>query len=76
MHGSHVVRGQQANGFQVAMALAGVLWRGDKDRVARLLPRRQGRSRGKRRMRAGATTPAAERLGQRGASTGALRREV
>ncbi len=41
LHCGHVVRRKLADGFQIAMALAGMLWRGNRDWIARLLPRRQ-----------------------------------
>ncbi len=69
LHRGHVVRRKLADGLQIAMALARVLWRGDKDWTARLLPRRERGSRGGRRLGAGAAATTAERLGQRGAAT-------
>ena len=42
LHGRHVIGCQLANGFQVAMALSGVLREGYWDWTARLLPRWQG----------------------------------
>ena len=44
LHGRHVIGRQLTNGFQVAMALSGVLRGGDWDWIAGLLPRRQGGS--------------------------------
>ncbi len=72
LHGCHIVRCQLTDGLQVCMALAGVLWRGDKDWIARLMPRWQRGGWGGRCLGACAATTAARGLALRGATSLAL----
>jgi hypothetical protein len=72
LHGCHIVGCQLTDGLQVTMALAGVLWRNDRDGTARLMPGRQGGGWGGRRLGACAAATAARGLGLRGATSLAL----
>ena len=69
LHCSHVVGCKLAGGLRITMALAGVMWRGDRDWNTRLLPRRQRGSWSGRRLGACAAATMAWEPGLRRATT-------